>query len=168
MFSSGGVAPESIWDDIREVFGGVELTTGYGMTETAAATTTTLPEGDDVWLRTTNGRVRLRRALGGLIACYKAVDPETGAEVAHGQLGHLLVRGPVGQTPAAWVIPRDREQPPDPAELSEHCAGQLARFKVPREIFLCQPEDLPLTAVGRVQKYKLSGITQRRIAQHGT
>lgn len=74
----------------------------------------------------------------------------------------------MGQTPAAWVIPRDREQPPDPAELSEHCAGQLARFKVPREIFLCQPEDLPLTAVGRVQKYKLSGITQRRIAQHGT
>lgn len=58
VFSSGGVAPESIWDDIREVFGGVELTTGYGMTETAAATTTTLPEGDDVWLRTTNGRVR--------------------------------------------------------------------------------------------------------------
>ena len=99
VFSSGGAAPETIWDEIREVFGDVEITTGYGMTETTAATTTTLPEGDDRYLRASNGKLRDAGVagdpdLGGLIATYKAVDVETGEEVPLGQQGHLLARGP--------------------------------------------------------------------------
>ncbi|NDA15886.1 MAG: long-chain fatty acid--CoA ligase, partial [Gammaproteobacteria bacterium] len=33
MLSSGGKAPEKIWEDIYQAFGAIEVTTGYGMTE---------------------------------------------------------------------------------------------------------------------------------------
>lgn len=249
VFSSGGVAPERIWDDLRDVFGPVELTTGYGMTETTAATTCTMPEGDDAYLRTTNGRLRDGGVagdpeLGGLMAVYRAVDPETERDLAPGEQGHLLARGPVvthgyyqkpdetklaftddgwlrtgdlgtidadgflrltgrlketlrtggemvmpteieiilgrhpgvdvahvvgiphprmGEVACAFVIPADAAHPPEPAELTGYCADHLARFKVPRHIFLTTPGELPVTATGRVQKFKLREIAQQRL-----
>jgi fatty-acyl-CoA synthase len=100
VFSSGGAAPPTIWDDIRTGFGDVEMTTGYGMTETTAATACTMPEADDEVLRTTNGRLRFAGAagdpaLGGMIATYKAVDLDTDEDLPPGEEGHLLARGPV-------------------------------------------------------------------------
>jgi fatty-acyl-CoA synthase len=251
VFSSGGAAPETIWDDIREVFGDVEITTGYGMTETTAATTTTLPGGDDGALRTTNGRIRDAGAagdpaLGGRIAEYKAVDVETGVDVPPGAQGHLLVRGPtitqgyykkpeetalaftddgwlrtgdlgtidaggdlkltgrlkeslrvggemvmpkeieavleehpgvlqahvcgvpherMGEVCCAWVTPTDEDHPPAAEELVALCAERLASYKVPRNIFFAQPEELPQTATGRVQKFRLTELTQQRLQE---
>ena len=101
VFSSGGVAPERIWSQIREVFGEtVAITTGYGMTETTATTFCTRPEDDPRMLVETNGRLRNAGAagdpdLGGLLAAYKAVDLVTGDEVPYGEPGELLARGPV-------------------------------------------------------------------------
>ncbi len=86
VFCSGGVTPDRIWDEIRDVFGDVEITTGYGMTETAAATTCTLPEGDDAYLRSSNGKLRWGGAAGE-IALYRAVDPVTERDVARGRAG---------------------------------------------------------------------------------
>jgi fatty-acyl-CoA synthase len=249
VFSSGGAAPDRIWDDIRDAFGSVEITTGYGMTETTAATTTTLPEDDDSVLRTTNGRVRFAGAagdpeLGGAIAAYKAVDPESEEDLPPGQRGHLLVRGPVvtpgyyrkpeetaqaftndgwlrtgdigtidangdlqltgrlkeslrvggemvmpkeiesvleqhpdvvqahvvgiphprmGEVACAWVIPKDPQDPPAGADLVAHCTERLARFKVPRHVVFTQADELPLTAVGRVQKFRLAEMSQQRL-----
>src|SRR4051812_33100242 len=251
VFASGGVAPERIWDEIREIFGDVEITTGYGMTETTAATTTTLPEGDDAYLRSSNGKLRFGGAAGdpdldGLIAVYKAVDPATGEDLPPGEQGHLLVRGPVvtqgyykkpeetaaaftedgwlrtgdigtvnadgylkltgrlkesfrvggemvmpkeiegvleshpavsqayvvgvphermGEIACGWVIPRDPGDPPDPEELVAHCSERLARFKVPRHIIITAPDELPLTAVGRVKKFELVEMSKQRLAQ---
>ena len=99
VYSSGGPAAPTIWDEIREVLGPDELVSGYGQTETTAAMTSTLPEGDDDQLRTSNGRFRQAGcagdpALGGVLAIYKAVDLATGADLPRGERGELLVRGP--------------------------------------------------------------------------
>ncbi len=100
VFSSGGVAPPSIWDDIREVFGDVELTTGYGQTETTATTTCTNPEDDDWFVRHTNGRPRDGGIagdpqLGGRVATYKTIDLLTGEDLEPGRSGQLVARGMV-------------------------------------------------------------------------
>lgn len=100
VFSSGGIAPPTIWDDIRAVFGPVEFVTGYGMTETTATTTCTLPEDDAVMLTTTNGRLRHGGLAGdpdlaGSVVTYKTVDPDTEQDLPPGTRGHLLARGMV-------------------------------------------------------------------------
>jgi fatty-acyl-CoA synthase len=251
VFSSGGAAPLSIWDDIRGVFGDVELTTGYGMTETTAATTCTLPEDPPARLQTTLGRLRDAGVagdadLGGHLAVYKTVDPHTEADLPVGEVGHLLVRGPgvtpgyydkpeetaaaftqdgwlrtgdlgtmdadgylrltgrlketfrcggemvmpkeielvleqhpavlaahvvgikherMGEIGCAWVILQDDAAEPEKAELVDLCTQRLARFKVPRHVFFATLGDLPLTPTGRVQKFKLSEISERRLQE---
>jgi fatty-acyl-CoA synthase len=54
---------------------------------------------------------------------------------------------------------------PDPDELIALCAGQLARFKVPRHVVFVTAEELPLTATGRVQKFKLAELAKQRLQQ---
>jgi fatty-acyl-CoA synthase len=104
MYSSGGPAPASIWDDIHAVFAPVEVVHGYGQTETTAAMTaaisTTPHTGEeDHEVRQSNGKFRAAGAagdptLGGVLAVYKAVDVETGADLPRGERGELVVRGP--------------------------------------------------------------------------
>ncbi|WP_249011108.1 class I adenylate-forming enzyme family protein [Conexibacter sp. DBS9H8] len=252
VFASGGAAPPSVWDDIRDVFGpGVELITGYGMTETTATTTCTNPEDDEWFVRNTNGRLR----AGGLagdpeldyrVAAYKAVDVQTGADLAPGERGHLLVRGMVvtdgyykkpeetalaftqdgwlrtgdigsidadgilrltgrlkesfrvggemvmpkeienvlaehpavaeahvvgiphdrmGEVACAWVVPVDPDGPPVPEELVAHCQARLAGFKVPRSVIVAAIEELPVTATGRVQKFRLVELSVQRLSE---
>lgn len=252
VFSSGGMAPPTIWDDIRSVFGTVEFVTGYGMTETTATTTCTNPEDDDAMLAT-NGRLRDGGAagdpaLGEKVAVYKAVDPQTGVDLPAGERGHLLARGLVvtdgyynkpdetalaftedgwlktgdigsidadgvlrltgrlkesfrvggemvmpreieivlgehpgvaeahvaglphermGEVACAFVVCRNPGQPPEVDELISHCSARLARFKVPRHIFFIAADDLPLTATGRPQKFRLTEMAQQRL-RHST
>ncbi len=98
VISSGQRSPAAIWPEIRRHFGPVELTTGYGMTEVTATTTATRP--DDPFERLlTNGRRRVAGpsgdpSLGGLLVEYRVIDPETGQDVPHGEVGELVARGP--------------------------------------------------------------------------
>jgi fatty-acyl-CoA synthase len=98
FFNSGGDYPPTIWQEIRDVFGASELLMGYGMTETTASTCCCLPEGEDIHLLTSHGRLKDAGAAGfaeygGKLAIYKAVNPETGEDLPHGEKGELLVRG---------------------------------------------------------------------------
>src|SRR5258708_6916870 len=84
MFNSGGTSPASIWQDIRLLMGAREVFTAYGMTETTASATCTLPDGPDSLLLTTNGRFKFAgvagdSALPGKLAQYKTIHPNTGA-----------------------------------------------------------------------------------------
>ena len=253
VFSSGAAAPATIWDDIRATFGDVELVTGYGMTETTASTTCTNPEDDRRLLVDSNGRLRDGGIagdpeLGGRVATYKAVDPETGADLAPGQVGHLLVRGVVvtdgyyrkpdetklaftddgwlrtgdlgtisadgilclagrlkeslrvggelvmprevevavcehpkvaeahvtgvphprlGEVVCVWVVPVDPEDAPDADAVIAHCQTRLARFKVPRHVIPIRRDDLPVTATGRVQKFRLAEMAASKLGLDG-
>jgi fatty-acyl-CoA synthase len=250
VFSSGGAAPPTIWGRIRRILGAQEVLTGYGMTETTASTTCTLPEDPEERLLTTNGRLKPAGVagdpeLGGLLALYKVVDPETREDLGPGQRGEFLARGPiitpgyyrkpdetaVAFTEEGWlrtgdigvldeegyltltgrikesyrcggemVMPREVElvinehplvaethvvglphermgevgcacivaagdEAPDPQEIVDLCAKQLARFKVPRHVLLVTATELPLTATGRVQKFRLAEIAKDRLAE---
>ena len=98
VISSGQRSPRGIWDQIRQHFGPVELTTGYGMSEVTA--TMFLTRVGDPWERLvqTNGRMRDAGPagmpdLGGRLALYRVVDPQTGAVLPQGQTGELQARG---------------------------------------------------------------------------
>lgn len=100
MFNSGGINPPSIWEEIDEVLQPRETVTAYGMTETTASTTCTLPEDGRDRLLTSNGGYKLAGvagdpAIGGHVAEYKAIDPVTGGDVPPGNEGELVTRGPV-------------------------------------------------------------------------
>jgi len=103
MFNSGGTSPPTIWQDIRSLMGAHEVFTAYGMTETTASTTCTLPDGPDSLLLTTNGRLKFAGVAGdpglhGTLALYKAVDPATGGDLPRGAAGELMARGPIVTT----------------------------------------------------------------------
>jgi fatty-acyl-CoA synthase len=249
MFNSGGASPPAIWRDIRELLGAREILTAYGMTETTASTTCTLPEGPDEFLLTTNGRLKFAGVagdpdLGGVLAQYKTIDPATGLDLPPGLPGELVARGPIvttgyykkiEETRAAFnadgwlhtgdvgmitadgyltltgrlketyrcggemVMPREiedllNEHPlvgqalvvglpdmkmgevgcacivpageslPDPQELIDLCASRLARFKVPRHVVFLTAAELPLTATGRTQKFKLAELAKERLS----
>lgn len=252
MFNSGGASPATIWQEIRDVLGAREILTGYGMTETTASTTCTFPEGPDDKLLTTNGRLKYAGvagdpALDGLLALYKTIDPETGADLPVGMPGELVARGPIvtagyykkpEETAAAFnaagwlhtgdvgivdaegyltltgriketyrcggemVMPREieelvsehplvgqafvigipdakmgeigcvcivpaGEQRPAPQEIVDLCARRLARFKVPGHVIFLSAQEIPYTATGRAQKFRLAEIAQQQLVAMG-
>jgi fatty-acyl-CoA synthase len=100
MFNSGGVNPPGIWSDIREALRPQEMRMGYGMTETSASETSNVVEDDDVKLLTTHGcfkpaSVAGDPALGGRVAVYKTIDPETLTDLPPDMEGELVVTGPI-------------------------------------------------------------------------
>lgn len=250
MFNSGGANPLWIWADIRKLLGVREIVTAYGMSETTASTTCTFPEGPDERLLNSNGKLKYAGVagdpkLGGILAEYKVIDPETGRDLPCGERGELMARGPIvtrgyynkpDETAAAlepdgWlhtgdvgsldaegylvltgriketyrcggemVIPREIEElvnthplvaqsfvvgiphermgeigcvfvvhkpqgRPDPQELIDLCAKNLARFKVPRHVLFVTEAEVPMTATGRPQKFKMTALAKERLAQ---
>lgn len=91
-------APIWLWPQIVKDFDVHEIVTGYGMTECGGAMTLTRPE-DSLHLTTeTVGRPKMAGAASvpgsDDLVTYKTVDPVTGAELAAGEEGELVSRGP--------------------------------------------------------------------------
>ncbi|MBP6850999.1 MAG: AMP-binding protein [Rhodoferax sp.] len=98
VISSGGRSPAYIWQQILDLMRPREITSGYGMTEVTASTTVTRPDDPIERLLSTNGRLRDvgpagDPANGGKLVVYRVVDPDTGREVAPGEVGELMARG---------------------------------------------------------------------------
>jgi len=74
----------------------------------------------------------------------------------------------MGEIGCACVILHAAVEPPDAQEIIDLCARQLAKFKVPRHVVYMTADELPLTATGRVQKFKLTEMARQRIAQPNT
>jgi fatty-acyl-CoA synthase len=111
LLASGGRAPERIWREIDEVFGAKEVTTGYGMTETTASTTVTRPDDPMERRVTTNGRLRDvgpagDPALANRLVDYRVVDPVSGNDLPHGEMGELIAKGP-GVTRGYYLKPAE-------------------------------------------------------------
>lgn len=69
----------------------------------------------------------------------------------------------LGEVGAAWIVPAGNATV-DAGELIEYCRAELARFKVPAYVLLTTADGLPLTASGKVQKFKLA---ERAVDQLG-
>lgn len=99
ILSAAAPAPPWVWERAKEVFGqGVEITTGYGMTESAAGITMTRPE-DPIEIHSgTVGHIKLAGSAGvggtDLLADVRTFDPETGEELETGQPGEIAIKSP--------------------------------------------------------------------------
>jgi fatty-acyl-CoA synthase len=67
-----------------------------------------------------------------------------------GNIGAAFIEAKPGET-----ISRD--------EIIKHCRNGLAKFKVPRYVFPVKVEELPFTATGKVQKFKLVQMAEERL-----
>jgi fatty-acyl-CoA synthase len=249
VMSAASAAPASLWSELGKLLGVEQLVTAYGMTETSAASTFTLPGGPLDDLEHTvgypkPGGIASDPTLDGRVIEYKTVDPVTGEDLPAGAEGELAARGPVitpgyfqqpeataaAMLPGGWlrsgdlgyvradgalvltgrakdlykcggelVMPAEVEEllnrradvvqafvvgvpdtrmgevgcafvvPEtgsvlDQAEITAACRAELARFKVPTYVFTVRADELPLTASGKVQKFRLA---QRAIEQLG-
>lgn len=63
-----------------------------------------------------------------------------------------------GEIGVASVVPEPGAAP-EPDALLALCRGRLARFKVPKRIVLLDAAELPLTATGKVQKFRLAELS---------
>ncbi|MGH3437576.1 MAG: AMP-binding protein [Sciscionella sp.] len=63
----------------------------------------------------------------------------------------------MGEVGCAWIVPADAAKP-DGEEVIGYCRAELARFKVPAHVLVTTATELPLTASGKVQKYKLAEL----------
>jgi fatty-acyl-CoA synthase len=68
----------------------------------------------------------------------------------------------MGEVGVAWVVPEAHAEL-DAAELLRYCAENLARFKVPIRIFFAEADDLPVSATGKIQKFKLVERTKQAL-----
>ncbi|MBX9616344.1 MAG: AMP-binding protein [Caulobacteraceae bacterium] len=150
MLSSGGRTPPGLWERILDTFEGIEITTGYGMSECTASTTVTRPDDPTDRLKTTNGRLRDvgpagDPAIGNRIVDYRVVDPKSGMVLAPGEVGELMARGP-GVTAGYFDKPEATAEAFD-ADGWLH-TGDLGQIDV----------DGYLTLVGRVKEsYRCGG-----------
>lgn len=69
-----------------------------------------------------------------------------------------------GEIVAASIRLRTGAGPLSEGQLVEWCTARLARFKVPKHVWFVS--EYPLTASGKVQKYKLRDAHQTRLASH--
>jgi fatty-acyl-CoA synthase len=60
----------------------------------------------------------------------------------------------MGEVGCAFVVPAEGADPQE-GELLAHCAALLARFKVPAHILVVDESEIPVTATGKVQKFRL-------------
>lgn len=101
-----------------------------------------------------------------------------GEQVLPGEVEELLAAHPdvvqahivpvpderMGEIGVAFVVAREGAVLSDAALLA-HVAARLARFKVPRYLFVVDASDIPTTASGRARKFLLSEMAAVRIAR---
>ncbi|WP_235714561.1 AMP-binding protein [Neobacillus dielmonensis] len=67
-----------------------------------------------------------------------------------------------GEEVMAWIKLKEG-QTATPEEIRDFCLGKIAKFKIPRYIEFCQ--EYPMTASGKIQKFKLKKMAQKMIAE---
>ncbi|HPR32407.1 MAG TPA: AMP-binding protein [Prolixibacteraceae bacterium] len=69
-----------------------------------------------------------------------------------------------GEAVGAFIILRDHTNLSD-EDVREFCRGKIARFKIPKYIFFVN--DFPMTASGKIQKYKLRDMSVSLLKEQG-
>ncbi len=109
------------------------------------------------------GRSKELYKCGGELVAPKVVEEVLSA---HPDVAQAYVVGladeRMGEVGCAWVVPGS-DAPPDPQELIAFCRERLARFKIPAHVIYLRAEELPTTATGKVQKFRLIERAAQRL-----
>ena len=164
------IDPETLevlpWGESGElIVKGPIVTRGYynKPDETAAAFT---PDG---WLRTGDvgtisedgyllltGRIKETYRCGGEMVMPREVEELLNEHPGVAQSHVVGLPDPkMGEIGCACVI-RSAGPESTAEELIDYCKQNLARFKVPKHVFFVKESDIPMTATGRPQKFKLA------------
>jgi len=185
VMSAAASAPARLWRELRELLGVSQLVTGYGMTETSAATTFTFPEDPDELLVETVGRPKLGGAAGdpelrGLLAIYTTVDPRSGAALPAGSEGELATRGPIvtpgyhdnPEETAAAMLPGGWLRSGDLGRIDPH--GYLTLTGRAKDLYKCggemvMPVEVERHLTGRpdVAQAYVVGVPDERMGEVG-
>jgi len=109
------------------------------------------------------GRAKEQYKSGGELVSPKEVE---GVLCAHKDVAQAYVFGLPderwGEIGAAFVVPVIGTDPSE-AELQQWCKTRLAKFKWPRHVFFCDAENLPKTATGKVQKFRMTELAKQKL-----
>ena len=185
VMSAAAVCPARLWREMVDTLGVTELVTGYGMTETAAATTFTMPHDPiDTMVETVGrpkpGGVAGDPALGGLLARYRTVDPDSGEDLPDGAPGELVVEGPIvtrgyhdaPEATAAAFDGRGRLRSGDLGTIRDD--GYLVLTGRSKDLYKCGGEQVMpaevenvLTALPGVSQAHVVGLPDERMGEVG-
>jgi fatty-acyl-CoA synthase len=70
----------------------------------------------------------------------------------------------MGEVGCVCIVPAGDERVAQD-EIVDLCRENLARFKVPRHVIFVTPDEVPMTATGRPQKFKLLELAKQRLAE---
>lgn len=117
---------------------------------------------EDGYLRLT-GRVKETYRCGGEMVMPKEVEDVLNLHPSVAQsyvVGIKDVR--LGEVGCACIV-RSPQASASAEELRELCAKNLAKFKVPKFIVFVEAKDIPMTATGRPQKFKLAEFVSKTL-----
>jgi fatty-acyl-CoA synthase len=249
VHNASALTPTWVWQALRDRFGVTEIFTSYGQTETTATIVCTAPGDSLDTVSTCVGRAVVGGVAGipeagGLVAEFKMIDPETGADLPPGIPGEICTRGPMnslgyykneeetaklflpggwlrtgdlgviredgyfqltgrakelyksggenvspkeveemlvqhpgisqvfvvgvpddrwGEVGCAWIVRSGEGSALTADEVIAFAKQNIARFKVPKQIFFIDADDLPKTGTGKVQKNKLKDAALRNM-----
>ncbi|CAN5353543.1 AMP-binding protein [soil metagenome] len=138
IHSAASPTPSWVWRQIQETFGCQEIFTSYGQTETTATIVCTQP-GDPIEIvSATQGCIVQAGvagipSLGGQIAEFKTIDPESGEDLPWGAPGELCTRGPMNSQ-GYFRRPEETEKIMLPGGWLK--TGDLGQFRPDGNLFL--------------------------------
>ncbi|MEZ5748838.1 MAG: hypothetical protein R3D83_02785 [Caenibius sp.] len=71
----------------------------------------------------------------------------------------------MGEVGCLCIVESGSPAPPSDEELLSLCREKLARFKVPKHVLRLRAGDIPLTATGRPQKFRLAELAARMVRE---
>jgi len=105
----------------------------------------------------TSGENVIPREIEDVLSTYPKVNQAYLVGIPHpvmGEVGAALIELKAGETATR-------------REIINYCKENMAKFKVPRYVFFVSAQELPFTATGKVQKYKLVEHVQQLLKESG-
>lgn len=113
------------------------------------------------------GRLKESYRCGGEMVMPREIEDLLSSYPGIAQIFAVGIPDPkMGEVGCLCIVAEDGAAP-SADDVIAHCAGRLARFKVPKYVVMLEQEDIPLTATGRPQKFRLAKLAIELLEQSG-